>query len=351
MLGNHARLTVSGEDLLLNGSIRLAGTSVFNLRCGTEQGGGADYVEFGAGRRSIGKLEIFSPGGFVKMNDRLYRDRLMVLSRGARCVVVNALDLEKYLAGVISREMAPGWPLEALKAQAIASRSYALYQMNSGRSRDFDVESTTQDQVYEGAASESPRTVQAVEATRGMALTYEGSSLKAYFHANCGGITEVPDFVWGGEAKAFRPVICPYHRRERDRTHWTVQLTTEQIERALKKITGLLPHGFLRVASLEAGAPNASQRLSDVAVSDSRGNSLLVPANTFRNAIGNTKLKSTAFHVHRRPASGSYTIEGEGNGHGVGMCQVGARAMAEEGRSAMQILQFYYPLAKIRRVL
>lgn len=351
MLGNHARFNVSGENLLLNGTTRFAGSSVFNLRCGSEAGSGATYVEFGAGRRSIGKLEIVAPGGFLKLNDRLYRDRLVILPKSTHCVVVNSLDLEKYIAGVISREMAPGWPLEALKAQAIASRSYALYQMHASRNRDFDLESTTQDQVYEGAGSESPRTIQAVEATRGQALTYEGSSLKAYFHANCGGITEVPEFVWGGEAKAFRPVVCPYHKRERDRTHWTVHLTTEQIQNALKKIAGLLPRGFFRVASVAAGAPNASQRLSDVAVSDSRGNNLLVSANTFRNAIGNTKLKSTSFQVRRSPASSTYTIEGQGNGHGVGMCQIGARVMAEEGRSSEQILQFYYPLAKIRRVL
>ncbi len=350
MLGSHARFTVSGDDLLLNDNIKFAGSSVFNLRCGTESDGGAAYVEFGAGRRSIGRLEIGAPGGFLRMNYRLYRERLVILPKGTHCVVVNTLDLEKYIAGVISREMAPGWPLEALKAQAIASRSYAHFQMSANRRRDFDLESTTQDQVYEGAGAESPRTVQAVEATRGLTLTYENSSLKAYFHANCGGVTEVPEFVWGGEAKAFRPVACPYHRNPRDKTRWSVRLSAEQIESALKKISGLLPQGFLKVASLEAGAPNASDRLSDVSISDSRGNNVLISANTFRNAVGNTKLKSTSFQVLRAP-SGGFALEGKGHGHGVGMCQVGARAMAEEGRSYVQILQFYYPLAKIRRVL
>lgn len=86
-----------------------------------------------------------------------------------------------------------------------------------------------------------------------------------------------------------------------------------------------------------------------MAVSDKSGQSVLVSANTFRNALGNTRVKSTAFRIARGPDG--YTLEGEGNGHGVGMCQVGARAMAEEGRSYEQILQFYYPLAKIRRLL
>jgi len=349
MLGSHERGTVSGHDLTINNDIRLKGNSVFNLRCGTDLGSKAAYVEFGGGRRALGRLEISSPKGLLRLNERLYRDRLVIQAKGSRCVIINALDLEKYIAGVIAKEMSPSWPLEALKAQAIASRSYALFQMNAGRNREYDLESTTQDQVYEGAGAESARTVQAVEATRSLTLNFENTSIKAYFHANCGGVTEIPEFVWGGEAKAFRPVICPYHHRHRDRTNWSLRLTHEQIENALKKISGLLPRSFLRLASLEAGAPNESERLSDVAISDTQGNSLLVSANTFRNAIGNTRMKSTSFRVNRSPAG--YTLEGKGNGHGVGMCQVGARAMAEEGRSFEQILRFYYPLAKIRRVL
>lgn len=347
LLGNHARFHVQGDDLLLNGSIKYAGPNVFSLRCGRERDSGAAYVEFGAGRRALGSLEI--RGSSLRMNGRGYRDKIVVHARGAHCLVVNEVGLDHYIAGVIGREMAPSWPLEALKAQAVASRSYALHQMGASRGRDFDVESTTQDQVYEGTAGESPSTLLAAETTRGEVLGFGKEPLKAYFHANCGGATEVPGFVWGGDAKAFRPVACPYHKRERDRTKWSVKLSVGQLENALKKIAGLLPRGFRRLASLEAGAPNESRRLTDVAVSDGAGNSVLVSANAFRNALGNTKVKSTAFKIQR--GSGGYTLEGEGHGHGVGMCQVGARAMAEEGRSYAQILQFYYPLAKIRRLL
>lgn len=349
LLGSHARATVSGYDLVLNGNIHLRGTSAFSLRCGAEPGSGAAYVEFGAGRRALGRLDIVSLGGFIQFNERPYRTKLTIIPQGTNCMVVNTLDLEKYLAGVIAREMSPSWPLEALKAQAVASRSYAFFQMQAKKTREFDVESTTQDQVYEGALSESLRSIQAVEATRNLALVYGTGALKAYFHANCGGITEVPEFVWGGEVKAFRQVTCPYHKRDRDRTRWSLQLSKLQIESALKRVNGLLPRSFRRLASLDAGAPDASQRLSDVSVSDSEGNSFLVSANSFRNAIGNTKLKSTSFQIHK-DGSG-YSLEGEGYGHGVGLCQVGARAMAEEGRSFMQILQFYYPLAKIRTLL
>jgi stage II sporulation protein D len=348
LLGRHARAVIQGYDLELNGAT-VAGTSVFSVRCGAEPGSGAGYVEYGAGLRAVGRLEISAPGGFVQLNGRPYRSRLTVVPQGPACFVINTLDLEKYLAGVIAREMSSSWPIEALKAQAVASRSYALFQIHASRDREYDLENGTQDQVYEGAAGESARAVRAVEATRGEALVYGDSALKAYFHANCGGITEVPEFVWGGEAKAFRPVICPYHKRARDRALWSAFVTRSQIENALRRIAGLLPKGFRRVASLEAGAPDASHRLSDVTVTDTEGTNVLVSANAFRNALGNGKLKSTAFHIHADPRG--YRIDGEGNGHGVGLCQVGARAMAGEGKTYRQILRFYYPLAKIQPLL
>jgi stage II sporulation protein D len=344
LLGLHARAVVQGYDLNTNGDT-IPGSSVFNLRCGREPSG-AGYVEYGAGRRAVGRLDVTSPTGFLRFNDRNYRSRLSVIPQGTACAVVNTVDLERYVAGVIAKEMAPGWPLEALKAQAVASRSYAYFQIQANKNKEYDLENSTQDQVYDGVAAESVKTLLATEATRGQALVYGNEALKAYFHANCGGITEVPELVWGGEAHAFRAVVCPYHKRARDRVSWSALITRTQIESALRRIGGLLPTNFLKVASLTEGAPDGSHRLSDVAVSDSAGNSVLISSNTFRNAIGNTRLKSTSFRIHRDPAG--YRIEGEGNGHGVGLCQVGARAMAEEGKTYRQILQFYYPLAKIQ---
>jgi stage II sporulation protein D len=348
LLGAEPRFSISGYDLSLNGKLLFPGASSFSVRCGAEPGENAGYVEFAAGKRAK-KLDLESAGGFLHLDGKPYRARLTILPKGGACLAVNTLDLEKYVAGVISVEMPQSWPLEALKAQAVASRSYALFQVKTNSGRDFDLDSSTRDQVYEGITGETPRSVQAAEATRGLALAYGKSALKAYFHANCGGITEVPELVWGGEAHAFRPVICPYHRRQRDRNHWSIRLSRLQIESALKKITGLLPRSFVRLASLEAGAPDSSHRLSDVAISDGEGNNLLVSANAFRNAIGNTRLKSTNFQI-RKDAQG-YSLEGKGNGHGVGLCQVGARAMAEERKSFRQILRFYYPLAIIRAVL
>jgi stage II sporulation protein D len=345
LLGRFRSFSITGSDLLLNGVTRVEGEAVFNLRC-TRRNGLA-VVSYGSGESS-GRLEILAPGGFLHVNGKLYRNRVTVLAKEGECAVVNVVDLEKYLAGLINKEMSPSWPLEAMKAQAVASRSYALFQARANRSREFDLESTTQDQVYDGASSESPKSNRAAEETRGQVITFAEAPLKAYFHANCGGKTELPSAVWGGNSGIFRPVNCPYHRRPRDRLRWSLVLSGEQIDAALRKVGGVLPSTVFRVAKLEAGTPNQNRRLNEVVVSDSHGNSFSVPANVFRNAVGNTRIRSTSFRIQEE--AGKYRLSGEGFGHGVGMCQVGARAMAEEGKTYRQILEYYYPLAKLIRL-
>lgn len=347
LLGHYPRLTISGFDLVINNSIRMEGTNIFNVKCGAEENG-EPFIEFAAGRKAINRLEILSPTGFLHLNNKLYRSRLTIIPRGNECSVVNVLDLEKYLAGLLTKEMMPSWPIEALKAQAVASRSYALFQADNNHNKEYDLESTTQDQVYDGATSETAKSNQAADETKGTVLSFGSGPIKAYFHANCGGITEVPENVWGSDGGRFRPVICPYHRHPRDKTTWSLSLSRPQIEQALKKISGILPTNFFRLAHLEAGAPDPNQRLNDVVVSDVQGNSLVVTANTFRNAIGNTKIKSTSFDI--KPEGSGYRLTGQGFGHGVGMCQIGARAMAESGKKFIDILRYYYPLAKIERL-
>lgn len=341
LLGRYRRVALTGTDLILNGS-PLNGSAAFNVRC---QNG---RVEYGSGSGEASSLEVNAPGGFLQVNGKLYRHRITIFSQGSECAVVNTVDLEKYLAGLINKEMSPSWPLEAMKAQAVASRSYALFQSQANRNSDYDLESTTQDQVYDGAGSETAKSNRAAEETRGIVIAYANTPVKAYYHANCGGMTELPVAVWGSESPAFRPVVCPYHHQKRDKLRWTLTVTPEQIQAALKKVGNILPTNFRRLAMLEAGAPNPNQRLNDVMVSDTSGNSLVVSANAFRNALGNTKVRSTAFKVHEE--HGSYRLDGQGFGHGVGMCQVGARAMAEEGKTFRQILRYYYPLTKLSRL-
>jgi stage II sporulation protein D len=344
LLGRFLRPSLSGIDLVVGGE-RLNGNSTFSLRCAS---GAYPSIDYGAGRVASDHLEIVAPGGFLHVNNTLYRNRVTIVAQGNECAVVNTVDLEKYLAGLINREMSPSWPLEAMKAQAVASRSYALFQAAANRAKDYDLESSTQDQVYEGASSETTKSSRAAEETKGLVLSYRDDVIKAYYHANCGGMTEVPVAVWGQATPGFRMVACPYHHRARDKFRWSLHLTKEQITKALKKVAGLLPSGFRRLASLEAEATSPSRRLNEIDLQDEHGHRVAVPANAFRNALGNTKVKSAAFRV--KEENGGYRLEGQGYGHGVGMCQVGARAMAEEGKSFRQILAFYYPAAALKHL-
>jgi stage II sporulation protein D len=243
--------------------------------------------------------------------------------------------------------MSPSWPLEALKAQAIASRTYALYQKRRSQLRFYDVENTTQDQVYDGSESETPRSYSAVQATSKLLLTWNAEPIKAFYHANCGGSTESPAAVWGNGYSYFRPVQCPYHHGGAGtQMRWNVSFSKIQLQNALKKISGLLPLKFSRLAWVEAGPLNPHDRREVIKITDNIGKQVLISSNSFRNALGNTRVKSTAFSLQNDGET--ILLRGKGFGHGVGLCQIGAREMAKQGKSFRDILALYYSFAKLK---
>src|SRR2546425_4850789 len=127
-----------------------------------------------------------------------------------RLTVINELDLEEYLYGVLKNEVDPQWPAEALKAQAVASRTWGLYSLNRFAPEGYDVRATTESQVYNGVTAEDPRTSAAVDETRGEIMTYQGRPIFAAYHSDSGGYTESSELVWGGTTypylKGGRPV-------------------------------------------------------------------------------------------------------------------------------------------------
>lgn len=308
----------------------------------------SNELSFQCDQRFSSPVSLHARGGFIFVNNKPYRGTLTLIPDNEGCLVVNTVEMEKYIAGLLNKEMLPSWPLEALKAQAVASRTYALYQREQNKKKFYDVESTTQDQVYDGADTESAKSNLAAQNTDGVVLTWKHHPVKAFYHANCGGRTESPEDVWGYKYGYFKPVICPYHKKPEDQKKWTLQLTVSALEKSLRKVSGLLPQNFIRVASVEPGTLNEGMRRQNIIVSDISGNSAQISANAFRNAVGNNKIKSTAFEIKRSGAS--LQIDGQGNGHGVGMCQVGAKVMASQGKTFRDILKYYYPLAKLERL-
>jgi len=280
---------------------------------------------------------VLSParGGTVRVNGATYRGNLKLIVTGqGRINAVNLVDIEDYLYGVVPKEMPPNWPDEALKAQAVVSRSFALYQKDANATRDHDISATTASQVYGGIAAETERARRAVDATRDRILTFNGRAALAYFHANSGGVTEDARYVWR--------VGIPYLQSVNDEpsarapgTAWSCFLSYSQIREALNR--NGLAMGDIREIEIASASP--SGRVTKVKITHSAGTTVL-GGNQFRTAADPAVVKSTLFKTER--TGQGIRFEGRGSGHGVGLSQWGARMMAEGGSPYREILLHYY---------
>jgi stage II sporulation protein D len=288
--------------------------------------GGRLYVE---GEPSPAQALRFRSGGdgagVIQVNGTRVKGDLVVLFGKSSLAAVNVLGLEDYLVGVIGSEMPRSFPPEALKAQAIAARTYALNKKLEQYSQPYHLGSSVISQVYKGLDAEDPRTREAVEATRGMIMTWQLQPIEAYFHASCGGRTESGADALGRDLPYLQPVDCPCARLPT--SHWTLKLKPSDLKQlgvssasAPLKVQGRSPTG--RARRVEVGARS-------------------IDAVSFRERIGYMKLKSLHFEVDK--SRDGWTVEGHGFGHGAGLCQWGARVYAEKGWSYEKILQHYYP--------
>jgi len=255
-------------------------------------------------------------------------------------IVVNELDVEDYLYGVLYHEVSHRWPAEVLKAQAIAARTYALYQKKMMAGKDYHVTADVYSQVYGGRASEKFSTNRAVDATRGKVLTFNGDIFPAYYHATCGGFTEDASNLWKTDLPPLKGVACGFCTRSKH-FHWTRKIRMSYIAEVLQKagypITG--------VSSIKIESRNPSHRINNVIITGPGGETA-IPGKDFRIAIGPNLLRSNNYDVI--VDRDIVVFNGIGWGHGVGMCQWGAYFMARKGYKAKQILQYYYPGAEVR---
>ncbi len=265
--------------------------------------------------------------GHVFIGDGWYRGRILVLSSAGELVAINYVDLEQYLYSVLGGEMPTSWPLEAIQAQAVAARSYALYKRQRAASGLYDLEDNTAWQVYRGLATESQRTHAAVNATRGQVLTYNGQIIEAVFHSSSGGHTENVEDIWSNS--------LPYLRGVRDFDQgapifqWIKTFSMGEFQ---ERIPGIGP---LISATPERTTPQG--RIITMRLTGQSGNRIL-SGNEMRQALG---LRSTLFSI-TLIGMDTIQINGRGYGHGIGMSQWGARNLAAQGRTYQQILAHYY---------
>ncbi len=252
------------------------------------------------------------------------------------------IRIERYVEGVLAAEVPSDWPMEALKAQAVASRTFVMFKLQNRRQNKFDVYADIRDQSFKRKRKKSLRIEKAVKSTRGEILIFNGKIAEALFHSSCGGYTANSKDVFGGRVPYLRSVKCGFCG-ERKKHSWIFKVTRSELSSLLKK-RGI---AVGRRPAVRVVLRDFHGRAVKVAVWGGGGRRVL-GASAFRSLLGYNRLKSTFFDVEMDENSIVFT--GYGWGHGVGMCQWGARCLAEKGRGYRYILGYYYPGTVIRRL-
>jgi len=308
--------------------------------------------------------------GSVWLQKRRYRGSLWIRPQGEALQAVNLVGLETYLASVVGSEMPASWPLEALRAQAVAARTYALRALRPSRGRAYDLKATVASQVYLGVEAETASTLAAVAGTRGLVLTYGDGLIEAVFHSSAGGSTENSGELWAQQLPYL--VSVADFDQESPVRDWRLPLSDDLARKAFPEIGSL--------ERIEVLATSSSGRVRQARVVGSAG-VVVVTGAELRSRLG---LKSTLVQFSREPINAPlftdqagtasdqltapllvppplpalnalaapYPLQwvaiGRGFGHGIGMSQWGALAMARRGDGFEQILQHYYRGTQLR---
>jgi stage II sporulation protein D len=360
-----------------------------------------------------------------------YRGRLVFIRASSGFTVVNEIDLENYVRGILKMEMSADWPLEALKAQAILARTYAVRNRGRFGKRGYDFDSGENSQVYRGINAEAPLTDKAVSQTDGKILTWNGSPADVYYHSDSGGATADSSHVWGG--------VRPYLQVRQEAVEYTSPNSTWQTVLTQAQMTSILAkmkQNIGNVQAIDIALADSAGRAISLKVTGDRGTAT-IKAHDFRMTAGSRVIKSTNFKATResgspaavanqppapqptsavtaspapkrsgddlidmtkagiftskelidmlthpekreeykaigyermkergetppetpQPAptpapapqngSGNFVFNGRGWGHGVGLSQWGAKAMADHGMKCEEILAHYFPGTKI----
>lgn len=289
------------------------------------------------------RLEPTAAGEDLVHDGTPYRGRFELRAGGGRVMLINVLPVHHYLYGVIRKELAPGWPRAAVKAQAVAARSYALYRRRRAGGTSYHLDSGGRAQVYGGRPAETRRVRRAVDITRGQVLVHRGRLVPAFFHANSGGHVETAGAIWTGSRTPYivaKPDTWSLRARH---ARWHASISDVEINRALRE------KGYPNMdgdASLRVAERLPSGRALALSYRTAEGGRRAIDAETFRSAVGSDRVRSAWFETIR-DREGRVDFRGRGWGHGVGMSQWGAHAMASAGVDYRRILSFYYQLGRL----
>jgi len=294
------------------------------------------------GEKSGNKIVLQTDTGLIKFGKNKFRGSFMVKNTGSKMEVINLVELEKYLYGVLPSEISPKWNIEVLKAQAVAARSFAIYQKLNSKDPDFDLDCSVMFQVYKGFDVEKETTNKAIENTYGEVLAYDNKVIQAFFHSNSGGRTASAEETWGGNLDYLKSVDDPYCSNQ-PHYKWNLILDKARIYDILRKNnvnTG-------EIYDIVPSEKTESGRIKTIKITGSNG-SFAIKGKDFRAYFGVDTIKSTNFKIDQR--NDKFYFEGFGWGHGVGLSQEGAAGMADKGFSYIDILKHFYVGAKIKKI-
>lgn len=270
----------------------------------------------------------------LSVNSSSVPDHIILFPKRGAVEVIAVLDMEDYLRGVLPHEMPLVWPIEALKAQAVVARSFTKKQMIARKDNPYHLDSTVNDQVYRYnqtfSAKEKENLERALQETRDEVLEdRNGQAVRTLYHADCGGQTEKSSHVWGQKEVEFSikdiKHSTPY-------SAWEFKVSAEELKEKLK--TQFVPQ------NLNISAESLGQRALQMEVIGLNDREKL-SSQEFRRLVGYSKLKSTRFQVEK--INEGFLFKGSGFGHGVGLCQYGAKALAKSGMNYKDILKHYFP--------
>lgn len=345
------RVRVEEERLLIRVAV---GRSTGSLDLSSDR---LELVHEGAAEQLSSPLSLILGDGIVTAGGRSYRTPVRVRSSGTITVngkeyygdlliedneLINVLPLDEYLKGVLSQEVSESWPMEALKAQAVVSRTYAVRRIEGNRDSPYHVKDTQMHQKFEYTAR-NENINSAVETTRGQILLYRGEPIEALFHSCSGGITESAGNVFQQDLPYLRSAPDPYCRNI-DMFTWTYEADGGSIVEALQ---GIIKDEVTsrKLLDIRIHRKTGSGRTAEFVLYFEGGQKATVKGNSFRLALDPRGLKSLLIRriEKKRGTDGFiFVFSGTGYGHGVGMSQWGAKIMAEHGFRYNKILAFYY---------
>lgn len=319
-------LTIGNKSAITSGNLNVQYTS---------KGLKINNINFAVNSLDVQGLKFF------QIDNKIYRGRFTIYKENGQLQLVNKLHLEEYLLSVIPSEIYSSWSKEALKAQAVASRTYALYEIMKNRRqkhKHFDLYADTRSQMYDGIKTETPQTTKAVLATAGQVLTYHGTLIKAYYSSSIGGKSANGSEI--GDNKPYLQSVNAPAILEFPAYYWVAKIPLKKLQKYLKT------KGSIK--SIKISERTLSGRIKKIQIQDNFGDAKIFNGEQFRSKIGQTTMKSTLAGIQVNNAM--LTIKGRGYGHGVGMGQWEAQNFAQRGKTYTQILSYFYQGTKISEI-